>query len=121
MLRTLRLTTIVCTLVIACSTPLKTMAQSGVCSWGSSEYTWRGKFSGSKYTDIASADGVKVYMYVSTGLDFMFSTWNPTPPSIWGGADYTWAADFNGDGKTDIASANGGNVYMHLSQGSGFD
>jgi hypothetical protein len=92
--------------------------QSGVCSWGSSSYTWVADFNLDGKADIASANGGNVYVYLSTGLDFTLETW--TVPNSWGAPEYTWVADFNGDGRADIASANGGNVYMHLSTGTSF-
>ena len=93
--------------------------QSGVCHWGAADYTWVADFNGDGKSDIASANGGNVYLYLSSGLDFVLQAW--TVPNAWGAAGYTWVADFNGDGKADIASANSGDVYMHLSTGSGFN
>ncbi len=138
MLQRSRLTTIICTtLIVVCFTAGVGMAQSGGCTWGSSDYSWSAHFGGSRAADIASAKGGDVYLYISTNLDFILQTWTVT--DAWGASGYTWVADFNGDGKADIASATvskvyifdgdgkaymasakGDKVYMHLSQGNSF-
>jgi|GEM_PF-1486178 len=89
-----------------------------VYGWGAAEYTWAGDFNGDGLTDIASASGGNIYMYLARGDGFEYEIWNV--PSAWGISNLTWARDFNGDGLMDIASANEGEVYLKISTGDGF-
>jgi hypothetical protein len=77
-----------------------------------------GDFNADGLTDIASANGVSVYVNLSTGTGFKSQTWPVT--GKWGLPAYSWGGDFNGDGKTDLASANGVSVCVSLSTGTGF-
>ncbi|MCI0506525.1 MAG: hypothetical protein L0Z73_10500, partial [Gammaproteobacteria bacterium] len=88
-------------------------------AWAAPEYTWTGDFNGDGLTDIASAIGGDIHMYLSNGNGFDYKPWRVD--NSWGGSSYTWTGDFNGDGLTDIASASGSNIYMKLSNGNGFD
>ncbi len=87
--------------------------------WGDYNYSVSGDFNGDGKTDIASAYGENIYMYINKGDRFEPQIWKVS--GQWAVSEYTWSADFNGDGKADIATANGENIYMYLSKGNGFE